>query len=123
MEPKETSQNLGSGKQHYLKWKNWLEAYLSTAGEDLKKTQARYKRDFDSRLCIPRPKIRTGAQIFVRKDYANPRTETKHKLAPVATRPYKVLEAVDYTVVIRTLQGRMERISHDRVVVAPPQEK
>lgn len=84
--------------------------------------QARYKRDFDSRLRIPRPEIRTGAQAFVHKDYANPCTETINKLAPVAIAPYRVLAALNDTVIIRSPQGGKERISRDKVKTAPHQE-
>lgn len=105
MEPKETLGGLGSGKEKYAKWKDWFKVLVATAGAELKKTQSRYKRDFDRRLRIPRPEIRTGAQLFGRKDYTNPPTETRHKLAPVSTGSYMVLEALDDIVVIRTPKG------------------
>lgn len=53
----------------------------------------------------------------------NMRTETNHKLVPVATGPYKVLEALYDTVVIRTVQGGKKRISPDRVVITTHQRK
>ena len=34
-----------------------------------------------------------GRYVFVRLDYANPRENTRHKLAPVATGPYRIVKS------------------------------
>ena len=99
------------------RWINWLSSLVSTAKGELAKTQARYKRNFDARLRLPVQEIRKGLFVFVRRDHT-PRTESRHKLAPVADGPFEVLEANSDTVVVKTGDD-VERISRDRVELAP----
>lgn len=56
--------------------------------------------------------------MFVRKEYTNPKQERKHKLSPVATGPFEVVDFNADTVVVKDGDTR-ERISRDRVVAAP----
>ena len=80
--------------------------------------QARRKRNFDA--CVrPVPQaIAPGTHVYVRKEYINPQKERKHKLSSVAEGPYEVLDTNADRVVIND-GSRVERLSRDRVVLAP----
>lgn len=60
----------------------------------------------------------TGSKIFIRKDH-NPIKEQNHKLAPIDTGPYNVTEVDEKASVILIEKNVTERISLDRVVLAP----
>ena len=74
------------------RWKYWLTQLMSTASAELEKRQARYKRNFDARLRLPVQQISEGSFVFLRRDHT-PRTESRHKLAPVADCPFEVVGA------------------------------
>ena len=57
-----------TAKEYHVKWKTWLAALMSTAGHNLVKRQARYKRHMDKRTRPPTEVIEVGAQIFLRKE-------------------------------------------------------
>lgn len=61
---------------------------------------------------------RPGTHVFVRRDYANPRRDTRHKLATIADGPFRVCEVDKDTVVIQRGE-QQERFTRDRVVPAP----
>ena len=106
-----------SPKQYYMKWKLWLQHLISGAGAQLKDTQRRYQRNFNSRLRLPKSTLKPGAYVFIRKEFFNEGTR-KHKLATIAGRPFKIVLISDSTVVVR-IGEEEERISLDRVVEAP----
>ena len=112
----------GSPVSFHAKWTHWLETIIQEAKAQLAKEQARYKKNFDSRLRLPKQEIRPGMYVFVRREK---RTEEapSHKLAPVAEGPYRVTDLGDGTVVIRTTDLAEERVSLDRVVQAPHPER
>ena len=99
------------------RWKYWLTQLMSTASAELEKRQARYKRNFDARLRLPVQQISEGSFVFVRRDHT-PRTESRHKLAPVADGPFEVVGADEHTVVVK-IDENVERVSRDRVELAP----
>ena len=99
------------------RWKYWLTQLMSTASAELEKRQARYKRNFDARLRLPVQRISEGSFVFLRRDHT-PRTESRHKLAPVADGPFKVVGADEHTVVVK-IDENVERVSRDRVELAP----
>ena len=96
-----TIRDVGTHAKFKVKWMEWLSALMSTAKIAKKKAETRYKANFDRRLRKTAEVIVPGSRVFVRKDYTNPRTDTKHKLSPVATGPYKVIEVDDHTVLIQ----------------------
>ena len=98
------------------RWKYWLNQLMSTASAELEKRQARYKRNFDARL-LPVQQISEGSFVFIRRDHT-PRTESRHKLAPVADGPFEVVGADEHTVVVK-IDENVERVSRDRVELAP----
>ena len=83
------------------------------------KGQLCYKGDFDKKIRIPMPNIQPRAHVFIRKEYFNPKKDKKHKLAAIATGPYAVIEVNPDTGVIKDENRQHERISRDRVVMAP----
>ena len=98
-------------------WRNWLKAQIEAAGQQMLKTQERYRRNYDDRLRKQRSAIVAGSLVFLRKDHRDPGVRS-HKLAPVVTGPHKVVEHDDHTVVIE-LGNQHERVSRDRVVTCP----
>ena len=98
------------------RWKYWLTQLMSTASAELETRQARYKRNFDARLRLPVQQINEGSFVFLRRDHT-PRTESRHKLAPVADGPFKVFGADEHTVVVK-IDENVERVSRDRIVLA-----
>ena len=90
---------------------------MRTTDKSLRKEQARYKRNFDSRLRKPKYDIPVGSYVFLRKEQGTA-TEPKHKLAQVATGPYAVKQSDSNTVVI-AIGDQEERVSRDRVELAP----
>ena len=93
-----------------------LENAVATARVRLRKTQLRYKRDFDRRVRIANQHIRPGQYV-----YLDPRdgTKTDGKLGIVAEGPYKVLLNDRRTFVIQ--RGEVvERVNSDRITYSPP---
>ena len=95
---------------------------MRTADKSLRKEQARYKRNFDARLRKPKYDIPVGSYVSLRKDQGTA-TELKHKLAQVATGLYAV-EHSDRNTVVIAIGDQKERVSRDRVELAPsPMER
>ena len=103
---------------YHGKWLTRLRALLNTSKEALASTQARYKRNFDERLRKHRDLLRPGSFAFVRKDYSNPREDTRHKLAARVDGPFFVHSTDAHTAVLK-MGDNLERISLDRVTPAP----
>ena len=76
--------------QYNKKWTTYAKALTSTARKEMEKRQIRYKRGFDDRVMPYKEDVTVGTYVFLRKDSTNPRRESKHKLEPIATGPYKV---------------------------------
>ena len=108
-----------SAKEYHVKWKTWLAAFLNTAKTFLAKRQARYKCDMDKSTRPPAEVMKVGAQVFLRKEYTNPKVEKKHKLSPITEGPFPVREVGLDTLVLERGDGSHERVSRDRVVLAP----
>ena len=95
-----------------------LEGAIIKARTKLKKTQLRYKQDFDKRIRVSNRHIQAGQYI-----YLDPRDGEKvdGKLGPIAEGPYRVLLNDKRTFVIQ--RGEVvERVNSDRVTYAPPPE-
>lgn len=90
---------------------------MSTAKQSIDKEQARYKRNFDARLRKPSYKIPVGFFVFLRKLKGSTKGK-QHKLSPVPTDPFRVMEVRDDTVVIEDGDAQ-ERVSRDPVQLAP----
>ena len=90
---------------------------MRSADKNLRKEQARYKRNFDSRLSRPKYDIPVGSYVFLLKEQGTA-SEPKHKLAQVATGPYAVKNLDQDTVVI-PIGDQEEQVSRDRVELAP----
>ena len=116
MEAKPELQGL-SASELRLRWKQRLEALINTASAGLRRTQRRYKRNFDRRLRNSNEDPKPGSYVFLRKEHYNT-TESRHKLAPIATGPHKVVSLEGRTLVIQ-IGDRQERVSRDRVSLAP----
>ena len=108
-----------TAREYPAKWKCCLSALMSTASRNLAKRQARYNRDMDKRTRSLGEVITKESQVFLRKEYTNPKVEGKQKLSPVAEGPFPVREVNNDTLVIERDDGMHERISRDRVVLAP----
>ena len=93
-----------------------LEEAVASARERLRKTQMRYKKDFDKRIRIANRHIQPGQYV-----YLDPRDGSKAdgKLGAVAEGPYRVLLNDKRTFVIQ--RGEVvERVNSDRVTYSPP---
>ena len=112
-------EKVGNAKYH-AKWRVWLRGLMSTATVESKKSQERYRANYDKHIRASNEDYRPGTYIFVRRDYANPRTEARHKLAPVANGPYRIVSADQDTVDIQDGDDQ-ERVTRDRIVPAPVQ--
>ena len=85
----------------------------------MEKRQLHYKRGFDDRVMPYKEDVTVGTYVFLRKDYTNPRRESKYKLVPIATGPYKVTAREANTITIEGEKLEQEKVSRDRVVRAP----
>ena len=90
---------------------------MRATDKSLRKEQARYKRNFDARLCKPKYDIPVESYVFLREEQGTA-TEPKHKLEQVATGPYAVKQS-DRTTVVIAIGEQEERVSRDRVELAP----
>ena len=100
------------------KWKQWLARTVKEAKDKLMKTQERYKRNYDTRLRKQSETIKMDDYVYLRVERRD-ENEHRHKLAAVAQGPYKVIETKGKTVVIEREDNTVERVSRDRVVLAP----
>ena len=90
---------------------------MRSADRRLRKEQAPYKRNFDSRRRRPKYDIPVGSYVFLGKEQGTTR-EPKHKLAQVATGPYAVKKLDQDTVEI-AIGDQKERVSRGRAELAP----
>ncbi|CDF40838.1 unnamed protein product [Chondrus crispus] len=105
--------NRGNQRAEFLKT---LDSTIQKAYGSLRRTQARYKRDFDKRIRRINSRLRPGEYV-----YLNPTdgAKTSNKLASPAVGPYRVL-ANDRRIITIDRDGVTERVSADRCVYAPP---
>ena len=99
-------------------WRHALSKVLKTSGAVLKSTAARMKRNYDERLRRHCEAIKPWDYVFLRVERKD-ETESRHKLAAVAEGPYKVESVKGNTVVIVYPDAKVERVSKDRVTLAP----
>ena len=105
--------------QYQKKWTTYAKALTSTARNEIVNRQLRHKRGFDDRVMPYKEDVTVGTYVFLRKDYTNPRRESKHKLGPIATGAYKVTAREVNGVTIERENLEPEKVSRDRVVRAP----
>ncbi len=84
----------------------------------MRATAARMKRKYDDSLRRHREIIKPGDIVFLR-DERKDETDTRHKLAAVAEGPFRVDSVKGNTVVIEYHNAKVERLSRDRVTLAP----
>ena len=101
------------------KWKAWLTKTLKEAKDKLNKAQERYKRNYDKRLRKQREEVKKDNHVYLRVERRD-ETQTRHKLAAVAEGPFTVISAKGNTVLIERNDKTVERVSRDRVTLAPP---
>ena len=103
----------GNQRAEFLKT---MDSTIQRAYGSLRRTQARYKRDFDKRIRRINYRFRPGEYV-----YLNPTdgAKTSNKLASPAVGPYRVL-ANDCGTITIDRDGVTERVSTDRCVYAPP---
>ena len=93
-----------------------MEQAILSARRRLRKTQLKYKADFDKRIRVANRHIEAGQYV-----YLDPRDGEKvhGKLGPIAEGPYRVLLNDRRTFVIQ--RGHVvERVNSDRITYAPP---
>ena len=86
-----------------------------------KKSQARYKRNFDQKLRNQTHAPEAGSFVYIRRDYGSSPTEdqkSSRKLAPKADGPYFIKEILP-TVAAIQIDDRVEYVSFDRISPAP----
>ena len=81
-------------------------------------TATRMKRNYDERLRRHREVIKPGDFMFLRAERRD-ENETRHKLAALAEGPYRVESVQGNTVVIVYHDNKVQRVSKDRVTLAP----
>ena len=99
--------------------KNWLKKILHKARKRLTIAQEGYKRTFDNRLRRQKEQVTEGDSVFLRIEKRDD-SQTHHKSAPLAEGPLKVIEANSRVVTIERTDGTIERVSRDRLILAPP---
>lgn len=77
-----------------------------------------YNNNFDIRFKVPKQTMKIGFQEFIRKD-KHPTNYSNHKFSLIATGPYNVTEVDVKTCVIFRENNVTERISLNRLVLAP----
>lgn len=107
-----------SRRDYYLLWMSRLRSLMATAKKQMTSEQLRYKADFEDLFRIPIDNVKTGSQVFIHNDYS-PTDDPKHYLAPISTEPYEVTEVDENTCVIVSDNNITERVTLDRVVLAP----
>ncbi len=105
-------------KDFGTRWRAWLKKALVEAKSKLDASQARYKKNFDDRLRRQKENIKMDDSVFLRVERRSEK-DVRHKLAAVADGPFKVIEVDTKTVVIEKPDKTVERVSRDRVVLAP----
>ena len=103
-------------KQRFL---NRLKALMQTAKRNLATSQARYKRNFDSKVNPKKLSLRPGIRVFLRREEAV-RGEPDNKLKSRALGPFDVVKNLpNNRVVVINRDGVETPVSYDRIVVAP----
>ena len=100
------------------KWRQWLSKTIGEARKKLDQAQARYKRNYDKRLRRQSENILKGDNVYLRVERRD-ESQTRHNLASVAEGPFKVESVKGNTVVILRPDNSVERVSRDRVTIAP----
>lgn len=72
------------------KWKTCLAKFIPEKQQKVKKSQERYKRNFDKRLRKEGETIRPGYHVFFRVERKEEK-EKRHKLFPVSKGPFPLL--------------------------------
>ena len=103
----------GKQRAEFLKT---LDSTIQKAYESLRRTQARYKRDFDKRIRRINSRLRPGEYVYLNPTEGG---KTSNKLASPAVGPYRVL-ANDRRSITIDRDGVTERVSADRCVYTPP---
>ena len=93
-----------------------LDETIQKAYGSLRRTQARYKRDFDKRVRRVNTRLKPGNYVYLDPTDGG---KTSNKLASPAGGPYRVLANDQRTITIDR-DGVTERVSADRCVYAPP---
>ena len=109
-----------SSRELREQWLLKLQEHMFKYKQALRSSQERYKANFDRRLRRRRKNVKAGGFVFVRVEkisLSDPRRT--HKLAPIASGPFRVVEVRPHTVVIEHNDIR-EEVSLDRVEPAPP---
>ena len=103
-----------STAEHRMDYVDRLKASLTNATRSLRRTQARYKRDFDKRIRRRRA-ITVGDRVFLN---LNDGVKKPSKLSHTVSGPFEVKEVFDNTISIQR-GDIVERVSTDRVTPAP----
>ena len=91
---------------------------VAKARESLSASQARYKRNFDSRVNPAAPLV-PGQAVYLRRERkAEDKLLPSHKLKPKVYGPFEVIRTNSHTVTIDR-DGLLDKVSKDRVVLAP----
>ena len=93
-----------------------LDATIQKAYESLRRTQARYKSDFDKRVRRINARLKRGDYVYMN---FTDRARTSNRLASPAVGPYRVLASDQRTITIDR-DGVTQRVSADHCVYAPP---
>ena len=105
-------------REERTRFRDHLRSLMETATENLRKSQARYKRNFDRRTRPLEKDLSPGQFVFVERE--GPREDAssgirrRHKLLPAADGPFKVVKSDEHTVTIAR-DGLIDRVSWDRV--------
>lgn len=98
-----------------------LDNLMKTTIPRLQQAQVKCKADFDRRMRLTHPHIRSGQWVFIERETKlrnEDGTRQEGKLYPKALGPYEVLEKGTHVVVLE-VDGLRESIFLDRVTVAP----
>lgn len=104
-------------KEFRDRWVMWLKCLVADAKVASKGEQVRQKRNFDQHVRPVEQQLKAGVLVYVKKE-GYTKAETRHKLASVVEGPFMVLGVGEDTVLVRR-DVDDERISRDRIVLAP----
>lgn len=90
---------------------------MQKALKKMAKPQPKYREDFDDCVRPLEMTLESGCFIFARKIFYVLHDQ-KHKLEPATDIPFQIVSKT-YTAVVAQIDGKQERSSRDRVVVAP----
>lgn len=98
--------------------KAWLTRIVLLARKAMEKAQLDYKRNLDSNVRRPLPRVQAIDWVFLRKEYYNPEKKGSHKLSLIVEGPYHVVFVSQDTVVL-DIENRHKQISRDQVARVP----